>query len=193
MTPDAETTPHLSRAIALRAHAWLRERHPGARLDTLHVALAGGEVACRATITLASGAQTAAHGVAGGSQPGALLEAEDLAVVRAVEQLGWKALSTDAAGRPQKQLAGKAADLGDPIMRRPAGSGRAAGEGRAVKEPAPAWSAELADTSWTAFWNWARERGCHSGEEFESKVGRSIRSLTPKQARELLMASDDAR
>jgi len=216
MTHDADTTPHLTRAIALRAHAWLRERHPGARLETTHVAPGGTGVACRATITLASGAQTAAHGVADGIRPGALLEAEDHAVIRAAEQLGWRPVTADPDAEPadaapasdetasipvagdggsrqqgQKQLAGKAADLGDPIMRRPAGGGRAGGDGRAVKESAPTWSAELADTSWTAFWSWARERGYQSGEEVEAKVGRPIRSLTPKQARDLLLAVDE--
>jgi hypothetical protein len=219
MTHDAETTPHLSRAIALRAHAWLRERHPGARVDTAHVPLPGGEIACRATITLASGAQTSAHGVADAIRPGALLEAEDLAVVRAAEQVGWTAFAvdpapvtpapaaeaatsegtsvipaaTEGAGRPQgqKQLAGKAADLGDPITRRPAGGGRPVGEGRAVKEAAPTWSADLADTSWTAFWGWARERGYQSGADVEAKIGRQIRSLTPRQARDLLLAADE--
>lgn len=221
MQPDPAADSHITRIVALRAHAWLREQRPGSRLETSLAPLPSGEIACRACVTLANGAQSCAHGVADGAQPGAALVAEDLAVARVMEHFGWSpfvadqplavAVADDAgmptpgeraaapasdaggdaaqrgAGRPQ--LAGKAADLGDPIKRRSGGAPRGGGDGRAVAEPRPTWSTDLADSSWTEFWKWARERGYQRGADIEAIIGRPLGSITPKVARELLQAA----
>ena len=89
MQPDVAEDPHITRIIALRAHTWLRDHRPGSRLETLLVPLPSGEIACRASVTLANGSASAAHGIADGAQPGAALLAEDLAVARVMEHLGW--------------------------------------------------------------------------------------------------------
>jgi hypothetical protein len=53
-------------------------------------------------------------------------------------------------------------------------------------DPEPEPEVDLADYTWTNFWNWARTFGYHNKPQVEEVVGQSVTSLTPAQVRRLL-------
>lgn len=51
--------------------------------------------------------------------------------------------------------------------------------------------AEPVDSDWTSFWRWARRKGFNNREEIEQALGQTIRGLTPRELRGLLVELED--
>jgi hypothetical protein len=74
-----------TRAPALQALAWVRERFPQARMSSLVIPSEEALIAVRIDISVPDGPAAAGHGVAMAIEP-----AEDRAIVRAAEGLGYR-------------------------------------------------------------------------------------------------------
>jgi hypothetical protein len=226
----------MTRADALRALEWLRDQHPTARMTTVLNPSDDAFVAVRVQIETADGPAGGAHGVALSVE-----DAEDRAIVRAAEALGYRheepaqaaaptasppaepravtseppAPPADPPARPQPQsqapqpaptepparpqgqqpapLAGRAAQMGPPVMVRPrqpapqppARPAQARGGLRPVPD-LPESDARLEDVSWTEFWKWARARGFDSRDAVNEAIQRPMDGMTPREVRDLL-------
>jgi hypothetical protein len=93
-------------------------------------------------------------------------------------------------------LAGRAAQMGPPVMVRPrqqqpAQQRPAQGQGRGGLRPVPdlpETDARLEDVSWTEFWKWARARGFDSRDAVNDAIGRPMDGMTPRQVRDVIKA-----
>jgi hypothetical protein len=206
-------TAGAARAAALQAIAWVRERWPDAELTTTLIPSDDALVPVSVDIEVRNGPAGAGHGVAPGVE-----EAEDRAIVRAAETLGYRVESAPVAEpspdvnepdpappletvqhTPSAPLAGRSAQLGPPVIMRPRAQGGSpppapARPVRAVPPPEPEprpdedGEPEMEDVSWTAFWKWARAEGFDTGEAVARAIGRPIQGLTPREVRDLLRA-----
>jgi hypothetical protein len=199
------------RSAALRALDWVRAEYPDAQVRVTLIPSDDALIAVRVKIETIDGPGGAAHGVAPGIE-----EAEDRAIIRAAEALGYRPAPTtppqeDAEEEPlppplatvqhtqSAPLAGRSGHLGPPVVVRP----RAQGSVQALAPtPAPVRSApqidslpdeplddrepEMEDVSWTAFWKWARSAGYDTGDAVAKAIGRPIQGLTPREVRDLL-------
>ena len=200
----------VQRDQALQALDWLRESYPEAKISVEVIASEDAVIPVRVQIEIGDGAIGAGHGVAPGVE-----EAEDRAIVRAAETLGYRARARDGGFDPIPQedpelqrpaqervpspapqpRAGRSGQLGPAVVTRPRQSG-------AVSPPPPSVTApaqtddhpfydddaelEMEDISWTAFWTWARAQGYDTGEAVARAIGRPIQGLSPREVRDLL-------
>jgi hypothetical protein len=127
-------TAEAARAAALQALDWVRERWPDAEVTTTLIPSDEALVPVSVDIEVRNGPAGAGHGVAAGVE-----EAEDRAIVRAAETLGYRVerapvaeprpvTSEPAAPPPPLEtvqhsasppLAGRSAQLGPPVVMRP--------------------------------------------------------------------------
>ena len=144
---------NIQRRAALQALDWLRETWPDARLNVDAIASDDALIPVRVTIDTGAGAVGAGHGAAPGVE-----EAEDRAIVRAAESLGYRVAAPveesaptladepppapapvepieTVTHTPNQPRAGRSAQLGPAVVTRP----RATGGG---PSQAPARSAE---------------------------------------------------
>lgn len=206
-------TGEATRAAALRALAWVREMYPGARITTEVIPTDDALVPVRIEIAMGDGPAGAGHGVALGVE-----EAEDRAILRAAETLGYRDEATVPTAEPDPideipsppletvqhtpatPLAGRAAQLGPSVMVRPRNQPAPGQPPRPIRPVAPPEppddiepdddaDLEMEDVSWTAFWKWARAQGYDSGEAVARAIGRPIQGLSPREVRDLLRSS----
>jgi hypothetical protein len=101
-------------------------------------------------------------------------------------------VSGRGSGQQPAPLAGRAAQMGPPVMvrpRQPAPSQQRPVQGRGGLRPVPdppETEARLEDVSWTEFWKWARARGFDSRDAVNDAIGRPMDGMTPRQVRDLL-------
>ena len=125
-------TSDAARAAALRALEWVRETHPDARITATLIPTDDALVPVRIEIATPEGPDGAGHGVALGVE-----EAEDRAILRAAETLGYRDVSgiepdameplDDGPSLPLETvqhtsttpLAGRSAQLGPSVVVRP--------------------------------------------------------------------------
>ncbi|MCC6705501.1 MAG: hypothetical protein IT334_11530 [Thermomicrobiales bacterium] len=206
-------TGEAARAAALRALAWVREMYPGARMTTEVISTDDALVPVLFEIATMDGPAGAGHGVALGVE-----EAEDRAILRAAETLGYRdeeAVPTaepdpiegtppppleTVQHSPATPLAGRAAQLGPSVMVRPRTQPATSQPPRPIRPVAPPEppddfdpgddaDLDMEDVSWTAFWKWARAQGYDSGEAVARAIGRPIQGLSPREVRDLLRSN----
>ncbi len=103
-----------------------------------------------------------------------------------------EAPSGRGSGQQPAPLAGRAAQMGPPVMVRPRQQPPAQqrpAQGRGGLRPVPdlpETEARLEDVSWTEFWKWARARGFDSRDAVNDAIGRPMDGMTPRQVRDLL-------
>ncbi len=203
----------LQRSLALHALDWLREAHPDARVTVEMIPSDDALIPVRVQIETSNGAVGSGHGTAAGIE-----EAEDRAIVRAAETLGFRGSIRDGGIDPVPQddpapqlppfepdqpaqpsapqpRAGRSGHLGPAVVTRPrshsGSSGTTPPQERPPDVPAidDSVETEMEDISWTAFWTWARGQGFETGDAVARAIGRPIQGLTPREVRELLRSS----
>lgn len=203
-------TSEAARAAALRALEWVRDVHPGARITATLIPTDDALVPVRVEIATIEGPAGSGHGAALGVE-----EAEDRAILRAAETLGYRDAVLIETVDPEQEdvapppletvqhtpsapLAGRSAQLGPSMIVRPRSQSpatttappprpiRPVPDEPAIEDPGDEGDLEMEDVSWTAFWKWARAQGYDSGEAVARAIGRPIQGLSPREVRDLL-------
>lgn len=118
--------------VKWRLH-WLRTEHPDARIETELVALEEDSAVCKATIALADGGGSSAHGSSsGGSGMSHVEQAESRAIGRALNALGYGAEFAD-----EDLLQMRGTDRPVSIVRQPAPSVEQQERPARPEQPAP--------------------------------------------------------
>lgn len=198
-----------------RIHA-LRREHPEVELDVELASVDDDVAVVKATLRRPGGGSVSSLGaVAGQIRPGTIEQAEQRAIERVlaiafppppVSEAPRSAEPTPITGRqPHAPTSNPAPSQPPQPTERPkpapirtnapidigsgAGSGGAAPNRPAPTRPHPVDSGDppMADFSWTAFWNWAKENGFTKKDDIEAAIGRTYQDLTPAEVRKLIL------